>query len=108
MVLGPCSAVMMGSIADGISVDLVSRAADVMLKERRLLILVLRETPLTSIHIDNMKAITVAGGIVMPAALFFYSRTSSIEEFCGTVIQRIMSLLKLSSCQVFHWGGCFR
>lgn len=105
LVLVPCSAGMMGRIANGISDDLVSRAADVMLKERRLLILVLRETPLTSIHIDNMKAITVAGGIVMPAAPFFYSRPSSIEELCGTVIQRIISLLKLSSGQDFHWGG---
>ena len=102
MIVAPCSMGSMARIATGISDDLVGRAADVILKERRKLILISRDTPLNLIHIDNMKTITEAGGIIMPATPSFYSKPNSFEELAATVIDRAvdMSGLKQDS---YRW-----
>jgi len=92
LIICPCSMGMIGRIAAGISNDLVTRAADVMLKERRKLICVVRETPYNLIHLKNMTAVTEAGGIIGPAPPSFYSRPRSIEEAVDTVIERILQL----------------
>ncbi|MBO9674458.1 MAG: UbiX family flavin prenyltransferase [Sphingobacteriaceae bacterium] len=92
MIIVPCSMGTLGRIAHGISNDLISRAADVILKERRKLIAVVRDTPFSLIHINNMKTVTEAGGIICPANPSFYSLPKSIEEVAGTVISRVLDL----------------
>lgn len=92
MIVCPCSMGLMARIAYGISDDLTTRAADVILKERRQLILAIRDTPYSLIHINNMKAITEAGGIICPASPSFYSRPKDFEALVATVIDRIMDL----------------
>lgn len=89
----PCSAGMMSRIACGVSDDLVSRAADVMLKERRKLILAVRETPLNLIHLRNMETLTLAGAVVMPACPSFYTMPETMEQLVDTVVDRIMAQL---------------
>ena len=84
---------MMSRIACGVSDDLVSRAADVMLKERRKLIIALRETPLNLIHLHNMEILVRAGAVVMPASPSFYSMPETIEQLVDTVVDRIMAQL---------------
>ncbi len=103
MVIVPCSMGTMGRIASGISNDLISRAADVMLKERRNLILLARETPLNLIHIENMRSISLAGGIICPASPSYYSRPQSIEELAKTVVNRLIDLLDLEQ-DSYRWG----
>ena len=92
MIICPSSMGTMGRIASGISNDLTTRAADVILKERRKLIIVARETPLSLIHINNMKKITDAGGIICPATPSFYSNPKNFEELAATVIDRVLTL----------------
>lgn len=92
MIICPCSMGTMGRIASGVSDDLTTRAADVILKERRKLILVARDTPFSLIHINNMKTITEAGGIICPASPSFYSRPQTIEEVAATVVDRVLDL----------------
>lgn len=92
MIIIPCSMGTLGRIAHGISNDLISRAADVVLKERRKLIAVVRDTPFSLIHINNMKAVTEAGGIICPASPSFYSLPKSIEEVAQTVVSRVIDL----------------
>ena len=89
-------------IASGASNDLVSRAADVILKERRKLILISRETPLNLIHINNMKTITEAGGIIMPASPSFYSKPNNFEELAATVVNRAIDLADLQK-KSYRW-----
>jgi 4-hydroxy-3-polyprenylbenzoate decarboxylase len=96
LIICPCSMGMVGRIANGISNDLVTRAADVMLKERRKLICVVRETPYNLIHLRNMTAITEAGGIICPATPSFYSRPQTLEEVANTVIHRVLQLMGLN------------
>ena len=103
MIICPCSMGSLGRIASGVSDDLSSRAADVILKERRKLILVARETPLSLIHINNMKTITESGGIICPATPSFYSNPSSFEELACTVIDRVLNLADLDN-ESFSWG----
>jgi 4-hydroxy-3-polyprenylbenzoate decarboxylase len=90
-------------IATGISNDLITRAADVILKERRKLILVTRDTPLNLIHINNMKTVTEAGGIICPATPSFYSKPQTIEEVAATVIDRVIDLAGLEQ-DSYRWG----
>lgn len=92
MIVCPCSMGQMGRIASGLSADLVGRAADVMLKERRKLILVPRDTPYNLIHIRNMETITLAGGIICPASPSFYSKPKTFEELAATVTDRVLDL----------------
>lgn len=103
MIICPCSMGTLGRIAAGVSDDLVTRAADVILKERRKLIVVTRETPLSLIHVNNIKTITEAGGIVCPASPSFYSRPATIRELAATVISRVLDLAELKN-DGFRWN----
>ena len=103
MIVCPCSMGTLARIATGVSNDLTSRAADVMLKERRKLILVTRDTPLNLVHINNMKAVTEAGGIICPASPSFYSRPVSFEALAATVTDRVIDLAGLSN-ESFRWN----
>jgi 4-hydroxy-3-polyprenylbenzoate decarboxylase len=104
MIIIPCSMGTLGRIAHGISADLITRAADVILKERRKLICVVRDTPYNLIHIRNMEVITLAGGIICPATPSFYSRPASIEAVAATVVDRVLDLAGLS-IPTFRWGS---
>lgn len=97
LIICPCSMGTIGRIAAGISNDLVSRTADVMLKERRKLICVVRETPYNLVHLRNMTAVTEAGGIICPATPSFYSRPQTIEEVANTVVSRVLHLAGLQA-----------
>ena len=103
MVIIPCSMGTLGRIANGTSDDLIIRAADVVLKERRKLICVIRDTPYNLVHIRNMETVTLAGGIVCPATPSFYSRPTSIEAVASTVVDRVIDLCGLN-IKSFRWG----
>jgi len=102
MIICPASMGTMGRIANGVSDDLISRAADVMLKERRKLILVPRETPYNLIHIKNMETLTLAGAIICPASPSFYSKPQTIDDLVLTVVNRIISLAGFAG-DSYHW-----
>lgn len=103
MIIAPCSMGTLGRIAAGISDDLITRAADVILKERRKLILVTRDTPLSLIHIRNMESITLAGGVICPAVPSFYSLPQTIEDVALTVINRVIDLAGLEN-DSYRWN----
>lgn len=103
MIIIPCSMGTLGRIATGISNDLITRAADVILKEKRKLICVARETPYNLIHIKNMETITLAGGIICPATPSFYSKPATVEDVAATVVDRVIDLAGLP-LQTFRWG----
>jgi 4-hydroxy-3-polyprenylbenzoate decarboxylase len=103
MIIVPCSMGTLGRIASGVSNDLITRAADVVLKERRKLICVVRETPYNLVHIRNMETVTLAGGIICPATPSFYSRPATVEEVAATVVDRVLDLAGFS-LQTFRWG----
>ncbi|MCF8237168.1 MAG: UbiX family flavin prenyltransferase [Saprospiraceae bacterium] len=92
MIVCPCSMGTLGRIASGVSDDLMTRAADVILKERRRLILVPRETPLSLIHLRNMVQVTEAGGIIAPASPSFYGGAKTVEDMARTVVDRVLDL----------------
>lgn len=103
MIICPCSMGTLARIASGVSNDLTTRAADVILKERRKLVLVTRDTPLSLIHINNMKTVTEAGGIVCPASPSFYSRPASLDQLAATVIDRVLDLCGFEQ-DTFRWS----
>ncbi len=103
MVIIPCSMGILGRVAHGVSNDLMTRAADVILKEKRKLILVARETPLSLIHLENMKLLTLAGALILPAIPSFYSKPKSIEELVDTVVDRIIDHLDMKQ-ETFRWS----
>jgi 4-hydroxy-3-polyprenylbenzoate decarboxylase len=103
MITIPCSMGTLGRIASGISNDLITRAADVILKERRKLICVVRDTPFNLIHIRNMETITLAGGIICPASPSFYSKPKTLEEVAATVVDRVLDLAGFN-ISTFRWG----
>ncbi|MCY7329107.1 MAG: UbiX family flavin prenyltransferase [Saprospiraceae bacterium] len=103
MIVCPCSMGMLARIATGVSNDLITRAADVVFKERRRLLLVTRDTPLSLIHINNMKTVTEAGGIICPACPSFYSKPQTLEEIAATVVDRVLDLAGLEQTS-YRWG----
>lgn len=105
LVVCPCSMGTLGRIAHGISNTLITRAADVMLKERKKIILVPREMPYNLVHIKNMELLTQAGAIICPANPTFYTQPRSIEQLCQTVVDRIIDLLGLEN-ESKRWGDC--
>jgi 4-hydroxy-3-polyprenylbenzoate decarboxylase len=103
MIVCPCSMGTLARIAQGISNDLTTRAADVILKERRKLILVTRDTPISLIHIENMKTITLAGGIIVPASPSFYSKPDSFDALAATVVDRVLDLAGVDNV-TYRWS----
>jgi 4-hydroxy-3-polyprenylbenzoate decarboxylase len=104
MAVVPCSTGGLARIAHGISDDLIGRAADVMLKERRKLVLVVRETPLSLVHLENMLAVTRAGAVVLPAAPSFYSHPTTVEAMIDTVVGRVLDQVGISHQLMPRWG----
>jgi flavin prenyltransferase len=105
MVIIPCTMGTLGSIAHGISRDLIQRAADVMLKERRKLFLVVRDTPFNLIHLENMRLLTLAGAVIFPAIPSFYHRPATINDAVDQFLYRIMLQLGLSPDKAYKWVG---
>jgi 4-hydroxy-3-polyprenylbenzoate decarboxylase len=105
MVVSPCSMSTLASIAHGITGNLVTRAADVHLKERRKLILVPRETPLSLVHLENMAAVTRAGAVVLPAMPGWYHRPGSLDDLIDFVVARICDQLGVEVERARRWGG---
>ncbi|MEM0999436.1 MAG: UbiX family flavin prenyltransferase [Bacteroidota bacterium] len=103
MVIVPCSMGTLGRIAHGISDDLITRAADVILKERRQLICITRDTPLNQIHLENMASLGRAGAIIMPAAPSFYSNPTTFDQLADTVIHRALDLMGIDM-KGYRWG----
>lgn len=103
LIICPCSMGTMGRIANGISDDLITRAADVMLKERRKLILVARDTPYNLVHLRNMTSLTEAGAIICPATPSFYSKPKTLEELALTVVDRVLDLVGIKQ-DTFRWA----
>lgn len=103
MVIIPCTMGTAGRIASGVSTDLVTRAADVCLKERRKLILVVRETPLNLIHLRNLTALTEAGAVILPASPAFYHNPQSIDDMVSFVVARVMQQLGVEQSLVAEW-----
>jgi 4-hydroxy-3-polyprenylbenzoate decarboxylase len=105
MVVAPCSMSTLASIAHGITTNLLTRAADVHLKERRKLILIPRETPLSLVHLENMTAVTRAGAIVLPAMPGWYHQPKSLEDLIDFVVARICDQLGVEVDLMKRWGG---
>jgi 4-hydroxy-3-polyprenylbenzoate decarboxylase len=105
MVVIPCSMKTLAGIAHGYADNLIARAADCSLKERRRLILVPRETPLNLIHIRNMASVTEAGAIVVPASPAFWHKPKTVEDVVDSVVERVLSHLSLASVDVAEWKG---
>ena len=103
MVVVPSSVGTIGRVAAGVSQSLIERAADVMLKERRRLIFVVRETPYSLIHLRNMTTLTEAGAVILPATPSFYSHPQNIESLCQTVTERVTAMLGLEGKR-YEWG----
>lgn len=103
MIVCPCSMGTLSRIAQGTSNDLITRAADVILKERRKLLLMTRDTPLSLIHIENMRNVTLAGGIIVPASPSFYSKPTSFEALAATVVDRILDLAGFENVS-YRWN----
>jgi len=104
MAICPCSMGTIGAIAAGLAENLIERAADVMLKERRRLVLVPRETPLSSIHLDNLLKLANAGAIVVPPAPGFYTRPQSVQDMVDFVVSRVLDQLGVANALIDRWG----
>ena len=105
MVIAPCSMKTLAAVAHGLADNLVARAADVILKERRRLVLMVRETPLNLAHLRNMTAVTEMGGIVFPPLPSFYHRPASIDEMVDHTLDRVLDLLGLDNTAAPRWPG---
>jgi 4-hydroxy-3-polyprenylbenzoate decarboxylase len=105
MVIAPCSMKTLAAVAHGLADNLVARAADVILKERRRLILMVRETPFNLAHLRNMTAVTEMGGIVFPPLPSFYHRPASIDEMVDHTLDRVLDLLGIENTEAPRWPG---
>jgi flavin prenyltransferase len=105
MVVAPCSMKSLASIAHGLSDNLLTRAADVTLKERRRLVLMVRETPFNLAHLRNMTSVTEIGGIVFPPLPAFYHRPQSIDELIDDTVERVLALLGVEAAEPRSWSG---
>ena len=105
MAIAPCSMKTLAAVAHGLSDNLISRAADVALKERRRLLLMVRETPLNLAHLRNMTAVTEMGGVIFPPLPAFYHRPSTIDEIVGDTVERAIELLGVAAAQPLRWPG---
>lgn len=105
MVVAPCTMKTLAAVAHGLGDNLLTRAADVTLKERRRLVLMVRETPLNLAHLRNMTAVTEMGGIIFPPLPAFYHRPQSIDELVNESVERVLSLLGLEAARPREWQG---
>ena len=105
MIVAPCSVKTMSEIATGVTSSLLTRAADVTLKERRRLVLMVRETPFNLAHLRNMTAVTEMGGIVFPPLPAFYHRPQSIDELVNETVERVLALLQIEQAHPQEWRG---
>ncbi|WP_022698971.1 UbiX family flavin prenyltransferase [Euryhalocaulis caribicus] len=105
MIIAPCSAKTLGALANGLCDNLVARAADVILKERRRLVMLFRETPLHLAHIRNMEAVTEMGAIVYPPVPALYARPDSIETMVDHTVGRVLDLFDIDADMVNRWSG---
>ncbi|HUF66780.1 MAG TPA: flavin prenyltransferase UbiX [Gemmatimonadaceae bacterium] len=105
MVICPCSMGTLSAVSNGASRSLIERAADVALKERRRVVLVPRETPLSAIHLRNMLRVTVAGAVVLPAAPGFYAGAESVEQLVDFIVARVLDSFKISHTLSRRWSG---
>ncbi|MEW7848536.1 UbiX family flavin prenyltransferase [Massilia aurea] len=105
MVIAPCSMKTLAAVAHGFSDNLVTRAADVILKERRRLVLMVRETPFNLAHLRNMTSVTEMGGIIFPPLPSFYHRPATIADMVEHTVDRVVDLLGLENTQAARWGG---
>jgi len=105
MVIAPCSMKTLASVAHGLSDNLLSRAADVTLKERRRLVMMVRETPFNLAHLRNMTAVTEMGAVVFPPLPAFYHRPQSIDEMVNDTVERVLALLGVSAAVPKSWNG---
>lgn len=105
MVVAPCSMKSLAAIAHGLSDNLLTRAADVALKERRRLVLMVRETPFNLAHLRNMTSVTEMGGVVFPPLPAFYHRPQSIDDLVDDTVERVLTLLGLEEAQPRSWTG---
>src|SRR5258705_11981821 len=105
MVIIPCSMGTLGAIANGISDDLVARAADVMLKEGRKLVLCVRDTPVNRIHLENMLRAQQAGAVIMPAVPAFYHQPKTIDDLVTQYVCRVLAQIGLSQERMYRWAG---
>ena len=105
MVVAPCTMKSLAAIAHGFGDNLLTRAADVMLKERRRLLLMVRETPLNLAHLRNMTAVTEMGGIVFPPVPAFYQRPATIEDLVADTVERAIALLGIAGATPKAWDG---
>lgn len=105
MVIAPCSMKTLAAVAHGLSDNLISRAADVTLKERRRLVLMVRETPYNLAHLRNMTAVTEMGGVVFPPLPAFYHRPATLDEVVDETVERVLALLGVAHAQPRAWAG---
>jgi 4-hydroxy-3-polyprenylbenzoate decarboxylase len=105
MIIAPCSMRTLAAVALGLSDNLLTRAADVVLKERRRLVLMVRETPLNLAHLRNMTAVTEMGGIVFPPLPAFYHRPQSIDELVDDTVERVLALIGVTGAAPKTWAG---
>jgi len=105
MIVAPCSMKTLASIAHGLSDNLIARAADVTLKERRRLVLLVRETPLNLAHLRNMTAVTEMGGVIFPPLPAFYNRPASVDDIVNDTVARVLDMFALGPARATAWPG---